>query len=309
MKVLFMGTPQFSVPTLNELIKNHQVVCVVTQPDRPSGRGKKVNFSPVKEVALKNDIPVLQPEKIRDDKFIQEIKSYGADIFVVAAYGKILLEEILNIPKFKCVNVHGSLLPKYRGAAPIQWSVINGDKITGITIMYMAKGMDTGDMILKKEVPILDTDTTESMYEKMSVVGANALIEALDLIKKGKEVRIVQNDLEATLAPMLKKEMGLVDFNKTSQEIFNQVRGMNPWPGSYTNYKGTILKIWSVDIVTAQTKSKPGTVIDILDKSLIVVSTGDNAIAIKELQMQGGKRLEGAEFLKGNKIEIGEVFN
>jgi methionyl-tRNA formyltransferase len=308
MKVVFMGTPEFSVPTLNKLIKNHEVVAVVTQPDRASGRGKKVAFSPVKEVAIKNKIKVLQPEKMRDEIFLKELESCKADIFVVAAYGKILPEEILNMPKHKCINVHGSLLPKYRGAGPIQWAVINGEKITGITIMYMAKGMDTGDMILKKEIPILDTDTTKTMYEKMAVLGADALIEAVDLIDKGNVVAVAQDDTKATLAPMLKKEMGLINFNKTSREIFNQIRGMNPWPGSYTHYKGEMLKIWSVDIIETNNKEKPGTVIDILDKEKIVVATKDKAIAIKELQVMGGKRLQSSEFLKGNKIEIGESF-
>ena len=309
MKVLFMGTPEFAIPTLEQLVVKHEVVGVVTQPDKPKGRGNHIVFSPIKEIAIKHNIPIIQPKNVKDKESVEKIKSFDADIFVVVAYGQILSEEILYMPKYDSINVHGSLLPKYRGAAPIQWAVIDGEKTTGITTMYMDKGMDTGDMILKREIPILLEDTTETLYSKLSILGADLLIETLELIPKGEISRIPQNNNDMTMASMLKKEMGLINWDKTSIDIFNHIRGMNPWPTSYTNYNNKIIKILKADVVNNIFDFKPGTIVDISNEFGIIVATFDGAIGIKELQLHGGKKLYFKDFINGNQIKIGELFN
>jgi methionyl-tRNA formyltransferase len=308
MKIVFMGTPQFCIPILEELIKHHEVLAVVTQPDKAKGRGNKVSFSPVKELAIANRLPILQPDKVKDVEFINHLKSFNADIFVVVAYGKILPEEILYMPRFNSVNVHGSLLPKYRGAAPIHWAIINGEKMTGVTVMYMNKGMDTGDMILKREMEILDSDTTALLYDRMSIEGAVAITQALNLIEEGTDNPEVQVDLEATNAPIIKKQMGRIDFNKTSEEIINLIRGMNPWPCAYTYYGEEVLKIWSAE-KTDILGNNIGEIINIVSNKGIIVATSDGSIIITELQANNSKRMLAHEFLNGNKLEVGKCFS
>ena len=310
MNVVFMGTPEFAIPSLEKLIKHHNVVAVISQPDKPKGRGKKLVPTPVKEFALNNGIEnILQPTSIKDKNFIPELQKLNADIFVVVAYGQILSEEVLNIPKYKCINVHGSLLPKYRGAAPIQWSIINGDEKTGVTIMYMEKGLDCGDMILKKEIEITKDETYKSLHDKMAVVGADALIEALNLIYLGKSNPEKQNDALSTYAPIITKETGHIDWNNNSKDIINLIRGLNPIPMAYTIYKNEIFKICKAEEIFEYNNSvgKIGEIIDVINKKGIVVKTKNSAILITEIQANGKKKMNTADYLRGNNIDKGIV--
>ena len=246
MKVLFMGTPDFAVPCLESIIKseNNNVIGVVTQPDKPKGRGHKLQPTPVKAKAVEYNIPVFQPETLKNRSFEDELKQLNPDIIVVVAYGQILPEYILNFPKFGCINVHASLLPKYRGAAPIQWSVINGDTTTGVTTMYMAKSLDTGDMIQKAEIQIGDEETAGELHDRLSLIGADLIVETIKKLSEGKAIRVPQNDSLSSYAPMLNKETGHIDWNKNSSDIINLIRGTNPWPGAFTSYKSEIMKIY-----------------------------------------------------------------
>jgi methionyl-tRNA formyltransferase len=309
MKVVFMGTPDFAVPTLRMLIdENYDIQAVVTQPDRPKGRGKKLAPTPVKEVANEYNIPVLQPERVRTPEFIQAMKEIAPDVIIVIAFGQILPKDILDIPQYGCINVHGSLLPKYRGAAPIQWAIINGEKTTGVTTMYMDVGMDTGDMILKKEMMIEEEDTAGSIHDKMAVLGAEALKETLQNIQVGMTEREKQNDDEATYAPMLDKKMGLIDWNKSSNAIIHLIRGLSPWPSAYTFYKGNMLKIWTAKPYTLEESNyNIGEIIDVIDDQGFVVKTQDGSILITEIQAQGGRRMTVEEYLRGHKIEKNTV--
>ena len=304
MKVVFMGTPEFAVPTLQALIDHHQVAAVVTQPDRQRGRGKKVQFSPVKEKAAEYKIPVLQPEKARDEEFIQELETIAPDVIVVVAYGQILPERILNLPKYGCINVHGSLLPKYRGAAPIQWAVLNGEEKTGITTMYMEKGLDTGDMIDKAEVVLDPKETAGSLHDKLMNLGADLLLETLDKLEKGTIVRTKQDDSQSCYAKMLSKEMGRMDFSRSAKELEQWIRGMNPWPSAYTTMNGKTLKIWDADVVSYEGSEEPGTVVKVT-KDTIIVAAGEGALALKEIQLAGKKRMPVQAFLLGSSVETG----
>lgn len=304
MRVVFMGTPDFAVPTLETLIKNHEVVGVLTQPDKPKGRGKKIGYSPVKEVALENKIEVLQPESLNNKELYKKLESYDADIFVVVAYGKILSEELLFLPKYNSINMHGSLLPKYRGAAPIQWSIINGDKKTGVSIIYMDKGIDTGDVILKTEMDIYEEDTAGTLFSRMSVLGAKAVIDSLEIIENGKVVIEKQNDKEATYTTMIKKDMGHLNFDRNTNEILNLIKGLNPWPVAYIKYNDKILKIWSAE--KSELKGDPGKILNIDNKKGIIVGTRDSSILIREIQAPNSVRMLASEFLKGNLIEEGK---
>lgn len=304
MKVVFMGTPEFAVPTLQALIDHHQVAAVVTQPDRQRGRGKKVQFSPVKEKAAEYKIPVLQPEKARDEEFIQELEIIAPDVIVVVAYGQILPERILNLPKYGCINVHGSLLPKYRGAAPIQWAVLNGEEKTGITTMYMEKGLDTGDMIDKAEVVLDPKETAGSLHDKLMNLGADLLLETLDKLEKGTIVRTKQDDSQSCYAKMLSKEMGRMDFSRSAKELEQWIRGMNPWPSAYTTMNGKTLKIWDADVVSYEGSEEPGTVVKVT-KDTIIVAAGEGALALKEIQLAGKKRMPVQAFLLGSSVETG----
>lgn len=299
-----MGTPDFAVPTLEKLIKHHNVLAVVSQPDKPKGRGKKLVPTPVKEFALNNGITnILQPETIKDENVIAELEKLNADVFIVVAYGQILTERMLNIPKYRCINVHGSLLPKYRGAAPIQWSIIEGEEKTGITIMYMEKGLDSGDMILKKEIDILKEDTYGSLYEKMANLGAEALLEALELLENDKANAEKQNDSLSTYAPMISKETGHINWENSSKNIINLIRGLNPVPMAYTNYKDEVFKICMAEEILGYNNGELGEIIDIIDKKGFVVKTKDSAILITEMQAKGGKKMKTADYLRGHSIE------
>ena len=290
MKVIFMGTPDFAVPTLEALIKKHEVLAVVTQPDKPKGRGKKMVFPVIKEKALEHNITVYQPQKVKTPEFVEILKEYQPDIMVVVAFGQILSEEILNIPKYGCINVHGSILPQYRGAAPIQWSIINGEEFGGVTTMYMAKGLDSGDMILKAEEKIKPDDTYGSLYDRLSVIGADLLIKTLDLIENGEVKRIPQNDDEATFAPMIKPELEHINWNGKNTDIVNLIKGLNPQPVAYTMLNDEKLKIWFAETIDGDYNGEPGTIVDVRKRDFVVM-TAEGAVAVKEVQAQGGKRM------------------
>lgn len=311
MKILFMGTPDFAKESLEAVYNaGHEILGVVTNPDRPKGRGMKLVASPVKEYAISKELKVYQPEKIRNNvEFIEEIKSLGTDVICVVAYGKILPKEILDIPRLGCINVHGSLLPKYRGAAPIQWAVINGDKTTGITTMYMDVGMDSGDMILKEEVEIGPDETTGEVWNKLSKIGGQLLVKTLEQIKNGTAPRIPQDD-NFTLAPMLEKEMSKIDWNtKTAVEIKNLVRGLDPIMGTYSYLDGKKIKIWKVDVLPNDVPDvKNGTVIKADSKDGLYIKAKDGIIKVLEIQGENAKRMSVQDFLRGNNIEVGAKF-
>ena len=307
MKIVFMGTPEFAVKSLEMLIEKHQVVAVVTQPDRPKGRGKKMVFPIVKEKALEHHIPVLQPESAKSSDFIAKLKKYEADIFVVAAYGQILTEEVLSIPKYGSINVHGSLLPQYRGAGPIQWSIIKGDRITGVTIMHMAKELDSGDMISKAEMEISDEDTYGTLSQKMAEVGSRLLEKTLVDIENGTAKREPQNHSQSTYAPMLTRETGHIQWNKTSKEISCLVRGLDPQPGAYTIYEDEVLKVWKVVVLdNTYSGSKYGEIVE-TNKKGFIVKTGDTSVLVSVVQAKGGKVMGADAYMRGHTVEIGVV--
>lgn len=307
MKVVFMGTPDIAVPCLQKIIdEGHEVIGVVTQPDKPKGRGKKLGMSPVKELALKYDIPVYQPIRARDDEFVQTLKHLNPELIVVVAFGQILPKAILDIPKLGCINVHVSLLPKYRGAAPINWVIINGEQKTGVTTMYMDEGLDTGDMILKSEVDLDDNITAGELHDKMMEIGADTLKQTMDLIEKGCAPRETQNHDEFSYAPIMNKSLGNIKWNNSAKEIHNLVRGVNPWPSAYTIYNGDTMKIWKTEVLSERSDKTPGTILKV-DKDGIRISTEDNIILVKEIQMPGKKRVLVSEYIKGNTIESGAI--
>lgn len=298
-----MGTPEFAVPCLQSLIdENYDVIGVFTQPDKPKGRGYILTPPPVKELALKYSIPVFQPQKMRDEQTICNLKSLNPDLIIVVAYGKILPKEILDIPPFGCINVHASLLPKYRGAGPIQWSVINGEKETGVTTMYMDVGLDNGDMIINNSIKIGENETAGELHDRVSVLGAQTLIETLNLLKKGEIIRTKQNDNIATYAPMLDKKLCEIDFSKDAQSIHNLIRGLSPWPVAVTKLNGKTLKIHRSLCLEENVCALPGEVVQ--NDGKIVVSCGNGCIEILELQLEGKKRMNSAEFLRGNPIKL-----
>lgn len=308
MKIIYMGTPDFSVAPLEAILQaGHEVTAVVTQPDKQKGRGKEVQMTPVKECALKHGIPVLQPVKIKEPEAVAELKKYPADIFVVAAFGQLLTEEILNMPKFGCINIHASLLPAYRGAAPIQRVIINGEEKTGVTIQQMAKGLDTGDMLLKKEVIIDPKETGGSLHDKLSAAGAELIVEALSKIEKGEVVPEKQDDALSCYAKKLDKAMGLIDFDQSAVSIERLIRGLNPWPSAYTLYKGKTLKIWEADVVPLEKKEKPGTVVFVA-KDFFDIATKEGALRVKSLQLEGKKKVAVKDFLLGYEIVCGMKF-
>lgn len=307
MKIVFMGTPDFAVGALESLVEaGHEVAAVVTQPDKPKGRGKEMQQTPVKECAIKHGIEVFQPVKIKTPEAVEVLRSYGADLFVVAAFGQILSKEILDMPKFGCVNIHASLLPKYRGAAPIQWAILNGEKETGVTIMQMNEGLDTGDMLTKVIVPIEDTDTGESLFDKLAEAGAKLLIETIPQIEAGTLQPQVQDDSLSTYARMIKKEMGLIDWKKEAVVLERLVRGMNSWPSAYTHFNGKTLKIWEASVEPSEKRAEPGTVVEVT-KSSVKVQTGRDLLVLKQIQLEGKKRMDVAAFLLGYKVEVGNV--
>jgi len=303
-----MGTPEFAIPSLDMLVKEgYEVAAVVTQPDKPKGRGNKMSPPPVKEYALKHGIDVLQPDKVKTEEFTEKIREINPDLLITAAYGKILPKSVLDIPKYGCINVHGSLLPKYRGAAPIQWSIINGEKVTGITTMYTDVGMDTGDMLLKAEMEITEDMTAGELHDKLSVLGAEVLKETLQKLKDGKLERIPQSDAEATYAPMMTKEIGCIDWSKSSREIHNLVRGTNPWPGAYTYYCGNKMRVWVTSVISEDgNETKAGTVLKV-GKDGIVVACGFGKLKISEIQFDNSRRMSVEEYICGHKIDEGEI--
>ncbi len=299
-----MGTPDFAATALEAIVAaGHEVVAVVTQPDKEKGRGKQVSMSPVKECAIKYNIPVLQPVKIRLPENVEELKKYPADVYVVAAFGQILTQEILDIPQFGCINIHASLLPAYRGAAPIQWAILDGLKETGVTIMQMDAGIDTGDILMQEILPIEDTDTGESLFDKLSELGAKAIVKALPMIEKGELTPIKQDDSKSNYAKMLKKEMGLVDWTKDACVIERYVRGLNSWPSAYSYLSGKQLKIWKAEVV--QANGNPGEVVAV-DKNSITVACGNDALKLLEIQLEGKKRMDVSAFLLGYKVNAGD---
>ena len=311
MKIVFMGTPDFAEKSLEAVYNaGHEILAVVTNPDRPKGRGMKMVASPVKEFAVSKDLKIYQPEKVRKNvEFIEEIKKIEPDVICVVAYGKILPKEILEIPKFGCINVHGSLLPKYRGAAPIQWAVINGEKVTGVTTMYMDVGMDTGDMILKEETEIVPDETTGELWDRLAKIGADLLVKTLEQIENKTAPRIPQGE-DFSMAPMLDKEMSKIDWeSKTAQEIKNLVRGLNPIMGTYSYLNGKKIKIWKVDVVEANSEdTKNGTVLKSDSKDGLYIKAKDGVIKVLEIQGENAKRMNVQDFLRGNQIEVGSIF-
>ncbi len=307
MRVVFMGTPDFSVPTLECIIEaGHEVVGVVTQPDKAKGRGKKVVYTPVKEKALEHGLIVYQPRRAREPEFIEQMRALNPDVMVVVAFGQILPKELLDIPKYGCVNVHASLLPKYRGAAPIQWAVIRGEKVSGVTTMQMDVGLDTGDMLLKTEVPLAEDETGGSLHDKLSVLGGDLLIETLKGLEAGTIVPEKQDDSQSgEYARMLDKSLGKIDFSMRAEEIERLIRGLNPWPSAYTFYNNKTMKLWKARVVPGG-EAVPGQVLAV-DKKGFTVQTGDGALQILELQMEGKKRMDAGAFLRGCPLTAGEI--
>lgn len=309
MKIVFMGTPDFAVCSLESLIKaGHEITCVVTQPDRQKGRGRELAFCPVKECALKHGLNVFSPVKIKDSESVAELRKYEADIFVVAAFGQILSEEILNMPKYGCVNIHASLLPHLRGAAPIQWSILNGDKETGVSIQQMAKGLDTGDVLLARSIPIEDTDTGASLFDKLMILGGELIVELLPMIEHGMVTPVKQDESLATYASKITKEMGLIDWTKDAALIERYVRGLNSWPSAFTYIDGKMLKIWGAKVSDEETADEPGAV-TMVTPSEIKVKTGCGILILTEVQLEGKKRMSTSEFLRGFRIEKGIKLN
>lgn len=307
MKVVFMGTPDFSVPSLQALIDHgYDVVGVFTQPDRPKGRGGKVQMSPVKELALKHNIPVFQPQKIRRDG-VEDLRSLTPDVCITAAFGQILSQEVLDVPVMGTVNVHASLLPKHRGAAPVQWAVLQGDAVTGVTTMLTDKGIDTGDMLLKAEVSIHPEDTAGTLLERLSHVGADLLIETLQKLKAGNCPREKQNEDEMTYDPMLNKEMGLLHFEETAVQCVNRVRAMSPWPCAYAPIQEGVLKVWRAKV--ANGSGTPGQILKAGKKDGLVVAVQDGAIELCEIQAPNAKRMDAKAFLLGHPLQEGTMLS
>lgn len=304
MDIVFMGTPDFAVSALEALLEvGHNIKLVVTQPDKPKGRSGAPAFPPVKECALKHGLPVFQPVRIKTADNVEYLKQYEADVYVVAAFGQILSQEILDMPRLGCINIHASLLPKYRGSSPIQRAILDGEEKTGVTIMQMDIGVDTGDMLYKKEYVIKPTDTFESLHDELAVLGGQAIVEALALLKEGKLIPEKQRDEESCKAPMISKEMGLLNFCDSAAKLDRQIRGLNPWPSAFTKYQGKTLKIWRAAPVEGT--GEPGEIL-LVEKDSFVVACGENALRIYELQMEGKKRMNSHDFLLGQKVQPGE---
>lgn len=308
-----MGTPDFAVPSLRALIEGgYEIAAVVTQPDRPKGRKRVLTPPPIKEEAARFGIPVLQPEKLRHPDAVQALRELAPDLIVTAAYGQILPKSVLDIPQHGCINIHASLLPKYRGGAPIHYAVMRGEKVTGVTMMYMAEGLDTGDMIAKVEMPIGDEDTTGTMFDKLSLAGANLLKRTLPDLLAGRIVAMPQNDAEAVYSPNITREDERIDWSQSAEHIYNQVRGLNPFPGAFTTWNGEVLKIWACfnpcDQPIEQTRSAlPGTVLRTADGEGIAVQTGSGLLRLKEIQPAGKKAMDIAQFLRGSSFPAGTV--
>ncbi len=307
-RIIFFGTPPFALQTQRSLLKGtDKVVAVVTQPDREKGRGRKVVISPVKELALQHGLNTLQPERVKEEAFQEVVRGLQPDLIVVVAYGQILPKSILSIPKFGAVNVHASLLPKYRGAAPIAWAILKGEKVTGVTTMMMDEGMDTGDILLQAEVPIGDEETCERLHDRLASSGAQLLLETLEKMKTGDIRPIPQDHSKATYAPPLKKEDGHIDWEKGAKDIDRQIRAFNPWPGAFTKWGDQLLKIFKGEVKEGGSVRKPGAVVW-AGLDFVEVETGKGSFRIQEVQLEGRRRMTLREFLTGHPIPVGTVF-
>lgn len=308
LRIVFMGTPEFAVPCLKRLVTDgHEIAAVVTQPDRPKGRGRILTPSPVKEYAQKQKLPLKQPEKIKDTVFMEQLAVLQPDVIVVVAFGQFLPRQLLDLPPLGCINVHASLLPKYRGAAPIHWAVMNGEAVTGVTTMHMDSGMDTGDIILKMETLIGPEEYTGQIHDRLSIMGAELLAQTLELLAENKAPRSPQNAQEATYAPLLTREIEAIDWQRSARDIHNQVRGLNPWPGAYCLYENRILKIWRTSIQDAnETFKDPGCIIAV-ERDCLLVATGNGIIRLEEVQPQNKRRMNAGVFSTGYRIEAGEI--
>ena len=304
MKIIFMGTPDFAAASLEALIDSrHEIQAVVTQPDKPKGRKGELTPSPVKVIAKREGIKVYQPPKVRDEEFVDTLRAYNPDVMVVVAFGQIIPLSILKMPKYGCVNIHGSLLPKYRGAAPIQWAVLDGEKETGITTILMDEGIDTGDILLKKTIKIDADETSGSLFDKLKALGAETILETLDELEKGSITPTKQGESPTAYAKMLTKAMGLIDFTRSAKELDCFVRGMDPWPSAYTLLAGKTLKLWKVRAV--EKSGKAGSVIEI-GKESFTIACGEGAIEVLEVQLEGKKRMSAGDFLKGSTLNKGQ---
>jgi methionyl-tRNA formyltransferase len=307
MRIVFMGTPQFACPTLQMLLdRGEHVVAVVTQPDRPKGRGQQLQPPPVKELAATHGIPVFQPLKVRVPEAVEQIRAYAPDLIVVIAFGQILPKALLDIPRLGCINVHASLLPRYRGAAPLNWCIINGETETGITTMLMDVGLDTGDMLVKRAIPIHPDEDASSLHDRLAILGAETMAETLDLLTAGRLVPQRQDDSLSCYAPMLKKELGAIDWRKSPAEISNLVRGVTPWPGAYTRLDGKLLKLFRAH--TACGEGSPGTVLR-ADADGLEIACSGGSIVFTDLQLEGKKRMKAADFLAGYRVAPGTVLD
>lgn len=315
MKIIFMGTPDFAVVPLEEIYKaGHEIVLIVTQPDKPRGRSGKLAPSPVKSWALEHDIEVFQPKKIRDEDAVEYLSKIECDIAVVAAFGQILPKSILDMPRFGCINVHASLLPKYRGAAPIQWAILNGEKKSGVTIMQMGEGLDDGDMLLTREVILDGTETGGSLFDDLAQLGGKAVVEALELIEQGSINPVKQDESAATHVSMINKELGRINWSDAAERIERYVRGLNPWPSAYSSFKGKNLKIWRSHVVPSEELDSKGVnpadykegQVCFVNKKCVFVATGEGVLSLDEIQLEGKKRMEIAPFLLGNDVLLGE---
>ena len=308
MRVIFMGTPDFAVETLEEIIKaGHEVALVVSQPDRAVGRSKALKYTPVKACALEHGIEVYQPEKVRDPACVEYLQKYQPDIIIVEAFGQIIPKAILDIPKFGCVNVHASLLPKYRGAAPIQWAVIRGDRVTGVTTMRMDEGLDTGDMIMKEEVVIREDETGGSLFERLSEVGAKLCVKTMAAIEDGTAEYTPQDPSKATHTAKIQKELGSIDWSMDAAEIECLIRGLDPWPSAYTRLDGKTIKIWKAKVIPENMSGEPGRIVAV-ERDRILVQTGNGVLALLEVQLEGKKRMTVEAFLNGYPVLEGAFF-
>ena len=307
MKVIFMGTPDFSVGTLEAIIEaGHEVVLAVTQPDKPKGRGKEMQFTPVKECAVKHGIPVFQPRRVREPECIEELRKYEADVMVVVAFGQILPKEILEMTEYGCINVHASLLPKYRGAAPIQWAIIDGEEVTGVTTMQMDEGLDTGDMLLKTIIPIEAKETGGSLFDKLAEAGAKLCVETLEGLQNKTITPEPQGETPTDYAKQIKKELGNINWTKPGVEIERLIRGLTPWPSAFTDWNGKVMKIWDAEIVEGSSDKEPGTIVKV-EKDAFYVQTGEGFLKVCELQIPGKKRMDAGAFLRGYQVQEGIV--
>ena len=307
-RIIFFGTPSFALPALQGLLKGpDEVVGVITQPDREKGRGRKIVFSPVKELALRSGLTLLQPEKAKDEAFQEAVRNLRPDLFAVVAFGQILPKSLLNIPKYGAVNVHASLLPRYRGAAPIAWAILRGENVTGVTTMLMDEGMDTGGILLQEEVPIGHEQTCENLHDRLATLGDQLLSRTLEKMKAGEIRPVPQDHSKATYAPPLKKEDGHIHWEKEAGEIDRQIRAFNPWPGAFTKWGGRLLKVFGGETRAKTPSGKPGEVIWV-GSDFIEVETGKDSYLIEEVQLEGRKRMTIREFLSGHSISVGTVF-